>query len=680
MWEGPTDSAIRTNTEEWTWSSLQKSMSCTECGGNHLTELCATRAPTTLRHAPPVEGRPTLGFGDRLGNYTLTRRLGGGSSSEVFLAENEVSQAVAAVKVLRPKLHEERDLVRRFQNEARITKQVRHEHVVEIYDFGLYAGWQHYIQLEYLEGVTLSHLIPRPLDMAWAGQIILQLCSALNAAHSKGVVHRDVKPSNIFVLNRDGQPYVKLMDFGMARRRELEEGEDRTRVGTIIGTAAYMSPEQAQGAEVDGRSDVYSLGVLMYRMATGRLPFESGNALAVMVAHVEQPPPPPRDLNPEISPAYEAVILRCLAKSPGHRWQTVGSLGRRIAAAIGTRPGGTAGVRGSLPGAISVPETAILGRSAPEPLDPDPSTLSESNEPRPAARREPRVRASFGVQVYGELGGLLGDAVIGDLSMGGAFVRSSMSLPLFSRVRLVGMSPSGLLEVACELVRLVLSDGPGRGFGVKFLATGPEQRLILEALTHTPSTESIEGDPHAEAQLRIFEARLGGDAYELLGVSKDAPTARIREVSQRLREELAPSQYPQLSAAQGRRLETLAERLGESEGLLVDPTRRALNDAVNGNVLGVLRCVTEGLLPERLSELRVEFLKVRPDTDELARPALLAASQAESAGDVKGALAAVADALCHDPLNLELHRRAVELRGKRSKPGDTSPGETIDED
>src|SRR5688572_15682839 len=237
---------------------------CADCGGDHATGLCST---SMTKPGPPVPqlgveefgyqpAQPGLAAGDRIGTFKLLRLVGRGSSSDVFLAENEVTQAIAAVKVLRAEMHDDPEMVRRFESEARTTNLVRHEHIVEIFDIGIYAGWQHYILLEFLDGTTLAKLLENDVDPALATRVVLQLCAGLGAAHAKGVVHRDLKPANIFVVQRGGLSHAKLVDFGMAHRTQLQGGEVRTRVGAILGTALYMSPEQTLGQPVDGRADV----------------------------------------------------------------------------------------------------------------------------------------------------------------------------------------------------------------------------------------------------------------------------------------------------------------------------------------------------------------------------------------------------------------------------------------
>ena len=313
-------------------------MACPDCGGEHAPGLCATYnksdvSAIELPSSAPVHRVP-LGEGDRLKSFWLTKKVGSGTSSEVFLAENELTQARQAVKVLREDMHEDAEMVRRFESEARTTNLVRHEHVVEIHDIGIHGDWQHYIFLELLEGPTLGDLMQKRVDPGTAGRIALQLCSALSAAHGKGVVHRDLKPANVFVLQKNGGPHAKLVDFGMARREKLNDGEQRTRYGTIVGTALYMSPEQGRGGEIDGRSDIYSLGCMLFQLATGQLPYNAAHPIEVILAHTNAPIPSPRNIDPSVSASLEAIITRCLAKKPEDRWQSMDDLGRAIAASL----------------------------------------------------------------------------------------------------------------------------------------------------------------------------------------------------------------------------------------------------------------------------------------------------------------------------------------------------------
>ncbi|MBK7858430.1 MAG: protein kinase [Archangiaceae bacterium] len=606
-----------------------------------------------------------VGSGDFIGTFRLGRRLGRGSSSDVFVAENEVTQAIAAVKVLRPEMHDDVEMVRRFESEARTTNLVRHEHIVEILDIGIHAGWQHYILLEYLEGVTLAKLLEQPVEPKLATRLVLQLCAGLGAAHAKGVVHRDLKPANIFVVQRNGQPHAKLVDFGMAHRQKLSEGEHRTQLGAVLGTALYMSPEQTLGMTVDARADIYSLGVVMYELATGKLPFEGIGPIEVMRAHLNQAPQPPRSLNPSISTAYEEVILRCLAKEPVDRWPSMAELGRAVVASLDghTQPRGTP----------AVPRPAATPRITPPHPTRSPSLPTQAAGSKTMAgvagvRRQARIPTSFGVQVFDEAGNPLGDALVTDVSLGGAFVRSTLMLPLFSRVTLKGMSSAGPVEVIAEIVRLELGDDGQRGFGVRFEALAPEQVKVLEALHQNALTppKARAYDVQGEAVLETFEPRAAKDHYTLLGLPRDSTTRRIRDVCERLAEEMSPRRFNDLSNEQLERFAALRMRLTEAEEVLIDPAQRALYDAINGNVLGVLRCITEGLDVSKLSGLRARFLKAQPDAELRTRGALDAAARAERLGDLDGAMSALADALCIDPLNLDLHLKAGKLRRART--------------
>jgi serine/threonine-protein kinase len=240
-------------------------------------------------------------------------------------------------------------------------------------------------------------------------------------------------------------------------------------------------------------------------------------------------------------------------------------------------------------------------------------------------------------------------------------------------VRLVGVSSQGRLDIRGEVVRLMEGEPTVRGFGIKFDDLDLEQTNVLEALCRARGVETAAGDPVAEAKLRQFETRKNGDMYALIGIPRDSSTRRITDVCERLSEEMLPKQFPRLTPSQKIRLDALRLKLTEAEEVLIDHERRALYDAINGNVLGVLRCITEGLQLEKLEGLRAEFIKTKPNPEAQTKPALDEAMRAETKGDLSGALKWVAEALCHDPLNLALHRRAVELRTKSRAAQSTPP-------
>lgn len=263
--------------------------------------------------------------------YRLRRELASGGMATVHLADDVVLDRPVALKILAPSLAADAAFVDRFRQEARAAGQLRHPNVVTVYDWGAMDGtW--FIAMEYVEGRTLADIIAEdgPLPANEAAAIAVEIVEALDAAHRQGLVHRDVKPSNI-IVTPDGR--VKIADFGIARA--ARGGLDLTQVGMIVGTAAYLSPEQAQGANVDPRSDLYALGVVLFEMTTGRLPFTSDDALGYATQHVSSPPPRLRTIRPDLPAEFDDLVDRLLAKDPNHRYQTAADLAVDLRAIAG---------------------------------------------------------------------------------------------------------------------------------------------------------------------------------------------------------------------------------------------------------------------------------------------------------------------------------------------------------
>jgi eukaryotic-like serine/threonine-protein kinase len=266
--------------------------------------------------------------------YRLRRELASGGMATVHLADDVVLDRPVALKILAPNLAADAAFVDRFRHEARAAGQLRHPNVVTVYDWGAMDGtW--FIAMEYVEGRTLADIIAEdgPLAPNEAAAIAAEIVDALDAAHRQGLVHRDVKPSNI-IVTPDGR--VKIADFGIARA--ARGGLDLTQVGMIVGTAAYLSPEQAQGAAVDPRSDLYALGVVLFEMTTGRLPFTSEGALGYATQHVSTPPPRLRTIRPDLPVELDELVDRLLAKDPDHRHQTAADLAVDLRAIAGQGP------------------------------------------------------------------------------------------------------------------------------------------------------------------------------------------------------------------------------------------------------------------------------------------------------------------------------------------------------
>ena len=272
------------------------------------------------------------------GRYEIVRPIARGGMADVFLARDQLLDRPVALKVLFPELSVDRSFVERFRREAQAAANLAHPNVVSVYDFGEEDGTS-FIVMEFVDGRTLTSILREegPLLADRAAAIGADVAAALAFAHRNGVVHRDVKPGNVLI---DGSGHVKVTDFGIARAANTEE--NLTQAGAVMGTATYFSPEQAQGYPVDGRSDVYSLGVVLYELVTGRPPFTGDNPVSIAYKHVQEHPPTPRSINPAVPPAFEAIVLQAMAKDPAERYANAEELradllrfrqGRAVAAA-----------------------------------------------------------------------------------------------------------------------------------------------------------------------------------------------------------------------------------------------------------------------------------------------------------------------------------------------------------
>jgi predicted Ser/Thr protein kinase len=275
--------------------------------------------------------QPSRVLNDR---YEVDKPLGRGGMAQVFRGTDRVLGRTVAIKVLDQKHRNDAKFVTRFRREAQAAAGINHPNVVSVFDTGSEDGL-HYIVMEYVDGETLDDVLAREkvLPPERVVAIAEPVARALDAAHQKGMVHRDVKPGNI-MLDRSGT--VKVVDFGIAR---AAADDTLTQTGIVLGTAAYLSPEQAQGVPVDPRSDVYSLGCVLYEMLTGRKPFTGDSALAIAYKHVREDPAPPSQVNPDIPPELEAVVMTAMAKDPAQRFPSGGAMQEALsAAATGEMP------------------------------------------------------------------------------------------------------------------------------------------------------------------------------------------------------------------------------------------------------------------------------------------------------------------------------------------------------
>lgn len=286
-----------------------------------------------LPHSP-LDATPGDIAGRMAGEYRLGRKLGEGGFGAVYEAEHPVLKRRAAVKVLHQVAGVDSDAVLRFISEAQAANQVRSRHIVDVFSFGKLSNGRHFYVMDLLDGDPLDRYLRRQqrVDVSTTLQLLRPIAEALDAAHAAGVVHRDLKPQNIFLAwEPSGETVPKLLDFGMAKL--LGDSAVHTVSGVPIGTPLYMSPEQARGEKVDGRSDVYALGVVCHEMLTGQVPFTGESPLAVLMCHLTVVPPRASDVCPDVPAALDAPILHMLHKEPSGRPATAGEAMKALIAA-----------------------------------------------------------------------------------------------------------------------------------------------------------------------------------------------------------------------------------------------------------------------------------------------------------------------------------------------------------
>jgi eukaryotic-like serine/threonine-protein kinase len=303
------------------------------------------------------------------GRYELSHLIARGGMAEVWQARDRLLDRPVALKILFPELSVDRSFVERFRREAQAAANLSHPNIVPVFDWGEDAG-TYYIVMEFVDGRTLSSIMRSAgeLHPDRAAEIAADVAAALSYAHRHGVIHRDVKPGNVLITE---DSVIKVTDFGIARALNTEES--LTQTGAVMGTATYFSPEQAEGLGVDARSDIYSLGVVLFEMVTGRPPFLGETPVAVASKHVREHPPTPSEINPSVPPDLEAIILKCMAKSPEHRYASGEELradllrfreGRSVVASAVPVPIGTTQAMGALGQTATLPP--VTGEGYPE--------------------------------------------------------------------------------------------------------------------------------------------------------------------------------------------------------------------------------------------------------------------------------------------------------------------------
>ena len=412
-----------------------------------MTERASAALSKSSGAPDPLIGRV---INDR---FKINALIARGGMGKVYRAEQSPLGRVCAIKVLNPNYAGEHDpeFHKRFFLEASIASKLTHPNTVTIFDYGRTEDDIYYMAMEYLEGHTLHRAIREASHFPEerAAHIARQICRALREAHSLGVIHRDLKPANIFLVEHgDETDFVKVLDFGLVKNVSGDgKGEDLTQTGLFMGSPKYMAPEQIRGDKVDARTDIYALGIIMYEMITGKVPFDRPNSVNILMAHVNEEAPPLRQMNPNVnvSPALEDTVARCMAKDPDQRFRSMDE----VLASLKRVGGGTmtatisgvgTGEYRALSGSGSGPQVTANGvQSGANPAFLSPTTTSDPGSiPSPLAvpSDSPAAGAPLMSQPPGKSGskGMLVAAVVGALAIAGiiGFVALRPSKPLTS--------------------------------------------------------------------------------------------------------------------------------------------------------------------------------------------------------------------------------------------------------
>lgn len=635
---------------------------CSSCGHPHDPgEPC-----TSARHvgagtgtlamvpSPGGDGQASRAIdplvGSAVGSFRVVRLLGRGGMGSVYLAEHPVIGSRVAIKFLHESMATSPELVARFYDEARAVNRIGHENIVGIFDLSMLPPNRYYIVMEYLDGEALSSLLRQGALSLDEGLAILgQLCDALHCAHERGVVHRDLKPDNVFVLRRRGAVFVKLLDFGIAKLRDAPAG-GHTAAGMIVGTPEYMAPEQCDNRAVDARTDVYALGVMAYQMLAGVLPF-SGSIAQLLVAHLQETPRPPRSVNGLLPPALDEAILKSMRKRPEDRFDDMLAFGRALSRARE---------------AAAAPSPSA--RPSPWP-SPAPTHAPEAVLASPA--RAPALVALSTVRVLFEGESVSREFPATQLSRSGVYLESGPPLPApFSRVSVsVPGDIDGASLVPGVVVRLVepadaKAWGMAAGFALQFHPSTPAERVALERLAGaTPSTPRSEpSDESAAALLEVLSGKSTGTHYEFLGLTLDAELKDVQSRARSLRVQLEHLRGRNLSPRHAALVAPLLTRVTYAADVLGVASERLAYDVRCGNHLGVARCIASGLPDALLAQRRLAFLREHPGAAERARRCLSRAKVARAVGNQDFARAQFEEALAADPLDLDVQREYWALR------------------
>ncbi len=369
--------------------------------------------------------------------YEIIKIIGYGGMAKVYEARHtRLTEMRFAIKLLLPEFAAKPEIVIRFGREAATASRIHHPNVVDVYDVHRTADGTPYIVCEYLKGCELGTLLGEDgkQDPDLAVRIARQICDGLAAAHEAGVVHRDMKPENVFLVGELSNPLAKIIDFGISKITDPNESNKLTRTGFVMGTPAYMPPEQAKGGHVDHRTDVYGIGAILYRALTGHAPFEGDDAGALLAAVLTQEPRRPRTLDPTIPESLELIIERAMAKNPDDRYQSVEAMGAELAQWESPR---RREMLATSPASVASGDLTSGGMAALQPVD----SNALARTTRHARRARPQIIALSGVAFVWLLSGLF-DLVLTSTTTAGRILTPSEVWLVFGGIFAVAVTPT----------------------------------------------------------------------------------------------------------------------------------------------------------------------------------------------------------------------------------------------
>ncbi|HKA87987.1 MAG TPA: serine/threonine-protein kinase, partial [Haliangiales bacterium] len=306
--------------------------SCPACNTRYEDETTFCTRDGTPVVPDMVAGQTPSMLGQILdGRWRVIKKLGEGGMGEVYVAEHIHIEKKVAMKLLRAEVLGNAEAVSRFYQEARSASTIGHENIIQIEDFGKLPDGRVYMLMEYLLGAPLNEMIARePLPLGRALDVVIQVCRGLSAAHAKGITHRDMKPENVYVTQKDGRDLPKILDFGIAKVQHGDTAQNLTQAGTIYGTPFYMAPEQALGGRMDHRVDIYAMGIILYEVFCGVLPFKGETFMGILTQHITMQPDPPSVVaaqnGRQMPPELEQIILKAIRKNADERYQSMNEM------------------------------------------------------------------------------------------------------------------------------------------------------------------------------------------------------------------------------------------------------------------------------------------------------------------------------------------------------------------